>query len=105
MWKWVASIILIIACTVLVAAPVVAQMQCRPRVLIAAELERMYAEVPVAMGLMNTGGLIEVFASSSGSWTMVLTTPRMMSCVVAAGEAWSEVSRPNQSSKLDSPHP
>lgn len=52
-------------------------------------LESQYKEVPVAVGVTNSGGLIEVYSTSSGStWTIVVTMPRGMSCLVAAGEGW-----------------
>jgi hypothetical protein len=35
--------------------------------------------------------VVELFASSSGSWTMVVTTPNGTSCLVAAGENWDTV--------------
>jgi len=37
------------------------------------------------------GQVLELFASSSGSWTMVVTTPNGTSCLIAAGENWDVV--------------
>ncbi len=42
----------------------------------------------VAMGLVSNGSINEVLASKDGSWTIIVTRPDGMSCVVAAGEAW-----------------
>ena len=51
-----------------------------------------YAELPVAFGLAQNGGLIEVFASADGAtWTMVLSMPNGLSYVVTTGEAWTPV--------------
>ncbi len=51
-----------------------------------------YAEVPVAFGLAENGGLIEVFASADGAtWTVVLSMPNGLSYVVTTGEAWTPV--------------
>ncbi len=51
-----------------------------------------YAELPVAFGLAENGGLIEVFASADGAtWTMVLSMPNGLSYVVTTGEAWTPV--------------
>ena len=51
-----------------------------------------YDEAPVAFGLAENGGLIEVFASAEGAtWTMVLSMPNGLSYVVTTGEAWTPV--------------
>ena len=53
------------------------------------QLDRKYQEVPVAAGMTNSGGLVEVLTTSDGStWTIIVTTPQGMSCLVAAGEGW-----------------
>jgi hypothetical protein len=52
-------------------------------------LERQYAEVPVGGGLASTGKLVQVFAAKDGAtWTVVLTQPNGMSCIVASGRYW-----------------
>jgi hypothetical protein len=52
-------------------------------------LAREYTETPVAAGLAQTGKLLQVFAAKDGSsWTVVLTRPDGMSCIVAAGRHW-----------------
>jgi hypothetical protein len=52
-------------------------------------LARQYAEIPVAAGLAHTGKLLQVFAAKDGSsWTVVLTRPDGVSCIVAAGRYW-----------------
>jgi hypothetical protein len=52
-------------------------------------LAREYTEMPVAGGLAHTGKLLQVFAAKDGSsWTVVLTRPDGMSCIVAAGRYW-----------------
>ena len=51
-----------------------------------------YAEMPVAFGLAENGGLIEVFASADGAtWTMVLSMPNGLSYIVTAGADWTPV--------------
>ena len=49
-----------------------------------------YKEVPVAMGLTANGGLLEVVASESGSWTIIVTQAGGSTCGVASGRAWSQ---------------
>ena len=47
-------------------------------------------EAPVALGLASNGNLMEVFASGLGeTWTLVMSMPNGISCVVAAGESWT----------------
>ena len=39
--------------------------------------------------MTNTGGLVEVLTDGKGgTWTIIVTTPQGMSCLVAAGEGW-----------------
>ena len=72
-----------------VAGVAAAENLCMPHADIAKRLESGYAETPVAIGLSANGGLVEVFASPDGeTWTLVITTPKGVSCVVIAGEAW-----------------
>ncbi len=53
------------------------------------QLARKYQEAPISAGVTNSGGLVEVLTTSDGStWTIILTTPQGMSCLVAAGEGW-----------------
>ena len=51
-----------------------------------------FLEAPVAMGLTNTGEVLEVLTSDAGrSWTMLVTMPNGNTCLVAAGEAWKTI--------------
>lgn len=51
-----------------------------------------YTEAPKSLGLANDGKVLEVFATEDGeSWTMVVTAPEGMSCIVAAGKYWQHV--------------
>ncbi len=52
-------------------------------------LEGKYGEKPVAIGVANNGGVIEVLTTEDGgTWTIVITLPNGMTCLVAAGEDW-----------------
>ena len=43
----------------------------------------------MAVGVTNKGALVEVLTSADGgTWTIIVTTPQGMSCLVAAGEGW-----------------
>jgi hypothetical protein len=53
------------------------------------QLEQRYAEAPVSLGLSSSGRLVQVFSTEDGAtWTMVLTRPDGLSCVVASGKYW-----------------
>lgn len=66
-----------------------AQNACSTRAEVLKQLSSKYEESPVAMGLASNGGLIEVLASKKGnSWTIIMTMPNGMACMVAAGQNW-----------------
>ncbi|MDP6428746.1 MAG: hypothetical protein QF393_12080 [Rhodospirillales bacterium] len=69
--------------------PARAQGTCAAYDDLAALLGKKYGEHPVNWGLSSDGNLVEVFASDSGSWTVVVTNPRGISCIRAAGESWT----------------
>jgi hypothetical protein len=59
----------------------------RDRVL--AGLAQKYKEAPIALGVTHNGGLVEVLTTGNGTtWSIIVTTPQGMSCLVAAGEGW-----------------
>ena len=78
---------------VAISAPAAVQAQplCDARDKFLQVLGQQHGEMPVAMGLASNGGVLEVFASGGGSWTILVTMPNGTSCVVAAGEAWEKV--------------
>lgn len=66
---------------------------CGERTVVVANLNKNYSEVLVSMGLENTGSVIEVLAAPSGSFTILITQPNGLSCVMVAGENWENVSK------------
>lgn len=62
---------------------------CAPRERVIDRLASTYGETRRAMGLGANNAVIEVFASSdSGSWTITVTLPSGMTCLVASGQAY-----------------
>lgn len=57
-------------------------------------LSSNYKESPVAMGVTASGRVLEVVASPSGSWTIIVTMPNGISCGIASGEAWERLTAP-----------
>lgn len=70
-----------------------AQAVCNERGKFLEQLSGGYAENTVGLGLVNNGSVLEIFASKKGSWTILVTKPNGISCVVATGESWEEVPR------------
>ena len=65
------------------------QTNCTDRSSALKHLSNAYQEQPVAMGLASSGGVIEVLTNEKGSsWSIIVTLPTGMTCLVAAGEGW-----------------
>lgn len=64
---------------------------CGERTAIMSHLEDGYSEKPVAMGLDAQGRVLEVLAAPSGTWTMLVSTPGGLTCLIASGVAWEEL--------------
>ena len=65
------------------------QLPCNDRDLIIARLASQFSEAPVALGLTSAGGLLEVTTTENGEeWTILITSPQGISCIVATGENW-----------------
>ncbi len=61
---------------------------CRARDGLLSQLESKYGEVTVAIGVAD-GQLIELLTAKDGiTWTIILTSPKGLSCLVASGEGW-----------------
>ncbi len=90
MWKTlVLGATLVLASSFAFAAP-----QCNSRGQVLELLSETYSEAPVAVGVTNNGGLVEVLSTGDGNtWSIIITSPQGMSCLVAAGEGWRLIER------------
>jgi hypothetical protein len=72
------------------AAPVAAQgRNCAPREVVIARLAEKYGESRQAIGMGQQGMVMETFASAeSGSWTITVTMPTGMTCLMASGQSF-----------------
>ena len=61
---------------------------CLPHAKLVANLRQQFGEMLVFQAMTSRGGLMEIFAGPIPSFTLVLTMPRMPSCVMAAGADW-----------------
>ena len=66
-----------------------AQNSCTDRGTAVSHLSKNYQEEPVAMGLASSGGVVEVLTDDKGSsWSIIVTMPTGVTCLVASGENW-----------------
>jgi hypothetical protein len=71
------------------------QQECQKRAELLKGLSHSYNERPIAMGLATNGGVLEVLTSGTGqSWTIIVTMPDGMACMVAAGQSWEHLPPP-----------
>ena len=76
------------------AAPATAQMVCGNHADIEKRLQDGYSEARTGVGLAHNNALIELYTSENGTFTIVLTRPNGMSCLMAVGEDWQNVKVP-----------
>jgi hypothetical protein len=63
---------------------------CGKRSTVIKTLKKDYKEVQEAIGLSNGGGLIEIFVSPRGSFSITITNPSQITCIISAGEHWNK---------------
>ncbi len=80
-------------------APASAQSVCGDRTEIVSRLESGYEEKASAIGLSGSGGVVELYTSDKGSWTLLITQPTGVSCLIAAGESWEDTPNSELSKK------
>ncbi len=65
---------------------------CDSRDRVIALLGERYDEAPIALGVTHSGGLVEVLTDTTGwTWTIIVTSPEGLSCMVLSGEGWRPV--------------
>ncbi len=75
-----------------------AQVMCLPRDRMVLQLQKNHQEYQAEIGIMrprirhrhsNPAKLVELFVSEKGTFTIILTTPQNVSCMVAYGDNWT----------------
>ena len=62
---------------------------CAERDAVVQRLKDKYGETLQSMGLHQSNAVMEVYASeSTGTWTILVTRPDGMACLIAAGQMW-----------------
>ena len=78
-----------------VLAPGIADAQnakCAERAMVVERLEHAYGETRQSIGLGQNNAIVETWASdSTGTWTIIVTLPDGISCLVASGESWEHL--------------
>lgn len=64
---------------------------CNKRSEIIDILGKKYGEKRRSFGLQNDRRVLELYASEHGSWTAIRSLPNGLACIVASGEAWTEM--------------
>jgi len=80
----------VLATAMLWMGPANAQSACGERAKFIDTLAKNYQEAPSAFGIAGQKNLVELFVSKAGTWTMLVTHPSGMSCIVAAGQSWEQ---------------
>ncbi len=93
MMRKLLSIAMFLGAAAFIAQDASAQSVCGERAKFVNQLSKNHQEAPTSIGVTNSGQMIEVLTSSNGSWTILVTSPNGVSCIVAAGEAWESVDR------------
>lgn len=76
------------------AAEASAVMVCGLRTAITSELHDDYAEQPAALGVTNSGHVMELWTSAAeNTWTLIMTLADGTSCIVGAGGDWRTIER------------
>ena len=73
------------------APPATAQnaANCAPRATVVNRLAQSFGETRQSIGLGANNAVVEVFASeASGTWTITVTMPSGVTCLVASGQAF-----------------
>lgn len=80
------------------APPAFAQsMQCLPRTALVEKLTTSYGEEMTGGGLQNPQQLLEIWTSErTGSFTVFITKPNGVSCILATGLHWASVVAVNE---------
>lgn len=78
--------------------------KCAPRPAVVERLTDTYGETRQSIGLATNNTVMEVFASAeNGTWTIVVTNPQGITCLVAAGRSFEALDEQLTPAKLGEP--
>jgi predicted methyltransferase len=68
---------------------------CAERAEIVARLAERFGETLRSVGLQGGDAVVEVYSSeATGTWTILMTRPDGITCLLAAGERWEQAVKP-----------
>ncbi len=86
------------------AATAQAQAVCLPHEDLKEQLYANFSEAPAAIAIANNGALVQLYAKRDrSSWTLVMTRPGGLSCVLVAGEDWKNYRRAGHDQLVEAP--
>ena len=89
MFSKICTTALVIGATLIVPMTASAQTLCGPRNGLITKLEKMYDESRAGIGVLGDSAVFEIWTSTkTGSWTMLVTRPDGVACIMAAGRDW-----------------
>jgi hypothetical protein len=90
LWKPLACLAAAVLLATAAAPPADAQLrQCGPRDSIVSALTARFGETRRGMGTAGPTAIVELYASAeTGTWTVTVTMPDGMTCLIASGHGW-----------------
>jgi hypothetical protein len=68
------------------------ELRCAERTRVVQKLLERFGETLRSVGLQRGDGVVEVYSSeTTGTWTILVTRPDGISCLLAAGQLWEQV--------------
>ena len=89
--RFVFAIGLIFASLNAIPASAQAVVPCGERTEIIQQLSNQFSEAPVSMGLTNDGSVLEMFVSKDRTFTVAVTRPPGITCLIATGGNWESL--------------
>jgi hypothetical protein len=77
-----------LSASAVIATPPALAAACAPRDEFAKHLASNYNEKSQGVGVTTDGSLFEIFASDAGTWSLLITNGKKISCIVAGGDMW-----------------
>ena len=70
---------------------------CAKRDQVVRKLEQKFGETLRSIGLHQSDGVVEIYSSEeTGTWTILMTRPDGMTCLLASGQLWEQDAAPLQ---------
>jgi hypothetical protein len=68
---------------------------CAERDAVVQKLKERFGETLRSLGLQQDEGVVEIYSSeATGTWTILMTRPDGITCLLAAGQLWEQDAEP-----------